>query len=192
MRSKGLTLTELLIVIGIISVLVSLVIGVVRLGINVARKVQCINNLRQIYKMTKLYEEEYDSPPFRAIHFINQYPNMKQIVICPSDPYQGYEDIAQTGYANYEEIVKKYPNFVPFSYEPIYWTWHWMLRIKPHFKTPEDEKDWYEILKIIQQRIDKPDMPVVLCKFHDIAIFRDGNVGRASPIRLGPPSMVSK
>lgn len=61
-----------------------------RLEISAARKVQCINNLRQIYEATKLYEEEYGSPPFRPIHFVGWDPNLKQIVICPSDPYQGY------------------------------------------------------------------------------------------------------
>lgn len=183
MKRKGLTLMELLIVIGIILALASLILGVVRLGVNAAQKVQCINNLRQIYEATKLYEEEYGSPPFRAIHFVSWYPDLKQIMICPSDPYRGYEDIAR--YSDYEE-AKKHSEFVPFSYEPIYWTWYWMLRIKPHFRASEDEKDWWEkdwqeTIKVIQQRIDKPDMPVVICRFHDLAIFRDGNVKRAPP-----------
>lgn len=185
MKEKGLTLMELLIVIGIILTLASLVLGVVHLGLNVAQKVQCINNLRQIYTATKLYEEEYGSPPLRAKQFVSWNPNLKQVVICPKDPYQGCGDIIR--YGNCSKALKEHPDFVPFSYEPIYWTWYWMLKTKPHFRASSDEekewweKDWQETIIAIQRRMNKPDMPVVFCPFHNLAIFRDGNIGRTPP-----------
>lgn len=185
MKKNSFTLMELLIVTGIILTLVSLILSLVHLGINAARKIQCINNLRQIYNATRLYEEEYGSPPFLAKHFVIWNPELKLIMICPSDPYQGYGDIAARS-KNYEEKAKDYPNFVPFSYEPIYWTWYWMLRIKPHFgRFGEEnewwEKDWEETVKVIRQKINEPDTPVIFCPFHNLAIFRDGNVRKFIP-----------
>lgn len=184
-KQHGLTLMELLIIIGIILTLTSLTLSVVRLGISAAQRIQCINNLRQIYEATKLYEEEFGSPPILAKHFVSWNPELEQIMICPSDPYQGYGDIARY-ISRYGEEAKNRFSIVPFSYEPIYWTWYWMLKIKPKFGRFGEESDWWredwqKTINAIQQRINKPNMPVVICPFHNLAIFRDGNVGKSPP-----------
>lgn len=106
MLRKGLTLLELLITVGIVLALASLIIGLVRIGLNVARRTQCANNLRQIYLATKLYEEQFGSPPFFPKHFVTWKPEFAPMLICPSDPYQGR--LFEGSYAP--------ETFVPYSY----------------------------------------------------------------------------
>ena len=86
---QGFTLLELLLVIGIILALISLIIGIVHISLNITRKIQCANNLRQIYLATKIYEEEFGAPPWFLKHFVTWKPEYASLLICPSDPYQG-------------------------------------------------------------------------------------------------------
>lgn len=85
MSRKGLTLVELLLVIGIIAVLAGIiwVIGsVVRKRIWIA---QCSANLRQIGFAIQLYRQDHDDYFPEASFRIDQYLRDKRILVCPED-----------------------------------------------------------------------------------------------------------
>jgi prepilin-type processing-associated H-X9-DG protein/prepilin-type N-terminal cleavage/methylation domain-containing protein len=57
---KGFTLVELLVVIGIVSVLLLLLLPALARSRAEARAVQCVNNLRQLYLANVMYAQEHD------------------------------------------------------------------------------------------------------------------------------------
>src|ERR1035437_3822308 len=66
-NKTGFTLIELLVVIGIIAILASLLLTAVSLAIGKARRVTCMNNLRQINLGVRMYSEEAnDKSPGKA------------------------------------------------------------------------------------------------------------------------------
>jgi prepilin-type N-terminal cleavage/methylation domain-containing protein len=65
--AKGFTLIELLLVIGIIAILASLLLTAVNLAIGKARRVTCMNNLRQINLGVRMYaDDSNDKSPGKA------------------------------------------------------------------------------------------------------------------------------
>ncbi len=62
---EGFTLIELLVVIGIIAILASLLLPALARGRQMARSMQCVNNLRQIYLACSMYASEHNGhyPP---------------------------------------------------------------------------------------------------------------------------------
>lgn len=114
-RQKGLTLMELLIVIGIIAVLAGLLFPVFVTIRERARIVYCINNLKQVGNALHMYAQDYDgyAPPY-ANHVILTpiaekvflpnsddpslfegayipYTKDRQIWFCPLDPLAGVD-----------------------------------------------------------------------------------------------------
>ncbi|MER3500945.1 MAG: hypothetical protein C4295_05610 [Candidatus Fervidibacterota bacterium] len=135
MKDKGLTLIELVIAVGILLALISLVLGVVRMGLEAARRAQCANNLRQLYLATKLYEEQFGAPPFHPKHhFLAWNPNLAPLLICPSDPYKGYR---------HKHMVKP-EFFVPESYDFIYWGAYHVVRTPPERRRRGPTNIWVE------------------------------------------------
>src|SRR5580704_845362 len=62
-RLKGFTLIELLVVIAIIAVLIALLLPAVQAAREVARRLQCVNNLKQISPASHSYANTYGSFP---------------------------------------------------------------------------------------------------------------------------------
>lgn len=114
MRSKnGITLVELLVVIGIIMLLAGLLYPILNSIRERGRRSHCINNLKQVGAALLMYAQDYDSfaPPFtnladpqgnfRDRFFPNHnnpvlfeaayipYTKDKNIWYCPLDPYAG-------------------------------------------------------------------------------------------------------
>src|SRR5262245_39842136 len=63
MRRRGFTLIELLVVIAIIAVLIALLLPAVQAAREVARRVQCVNNMKQIGLALHNYHQVNDSFP---------------------------------------------------------------------------------------------------------------------------------
>lgn len=168
MKKKGFTLLELLLVVGIILALIGLILGIVHISFNITRKIQCVNNLRQIYLVTKIYEEEFGAPPWFPKHFVTWKPEYASLLICPSDPYQG-------------NLLKDAHNpkaFVPHSYFFNYWSdYHFVRLPRENIHGPKEFRE--RMLKQFWYELTAPDGHWFVCPWHSLAVFPDGRVGRA-------------
>lgn len=183
MKGKGWTLVELLVIVGIILTLINLTIAVVGIASDIRSKVKCMNNLHQLYLVSKLYEQDFGVPPFDFKELITYKPEVRSLLICPKDPFQGY---AAGGYSHVcsdpqSERCKKFlKTYIPHSYPPQYWISYWALkgRIKL-IGRPE----W--IAKSIEKfKIEKY---YFICSYHELGVTLDGRVERLADEYL-PPS----
>jgi len=107
-RTDGFTLVELLVVIAIISLLASMLLPTLGTARERAKRVKCMNNLRQIHNAVLMYSADWDDfvPPiyggtfkgdartfyyqrggeyyFLGVLFQNDYLTTKKVFFCPS------------------------------------------------------------------------------------------------------------
>lgn len=171
MKERGLTLMELIIVIGIILSLMGLVLGVVKIGKETMMKMQCMNNLSQLYLASKIYEQTFDAPPLDYYQFLSWKPELRSHIICPKDPFEG---LAAGGWSVPHRLS---PDYVPHSYTPQYWGAYWIVRGRVRIiASPEKVKETIE-----KARKDLIDGDYFICRYHWMAISVDGKIRRWGP-----------
>lgn len=101
---RAFTLTEVLVVISIIAILTSISLGVLTRQRESASRLQCQNNLSQIYKAMQMYVQDYDSryPPYPTwSSALETYIKSEAIFVCPtaSDHVPYHPDVDYELYA---------------------------------------------------------------------------------------------
>jgi len=169
MKKNGLTLMELLIVVGIIISLLGLILSVVKIGKEAAMKVQCMNNLKQLYLASKMYEQTFGEPPPHYRELLLWQPSYRSLLICPKDPFQGFA----AGGWNYVTLpTNPRPSFIPHSYVASYWSaWLIVTKRAKIIAPPEKVK---KIMEWAAENLAKGDY--FICRYHEIAISIDGNI----------------
>jgi len=111
-RHAGITLTEIIVVLGIVGVLASLLFPALAKARLQARVAQCTNNLRNISQALLMYDTDHDrmleNYPDRLTH-LNRlgYAPDQRVFICPMDPSKATK--AQNGRTALKPIYKLSP-----------------------------------------------------------------------------------
>lgn len=86
-RREGFTLTEILVVAGIIVVLAAILFPVFASARESARVVRCLSNLQQISLAAKVYYQDCGGPPMTSLPIsLGPYINSRETFICADDP----------------------------------------------------------------------------------------------------------
>src|SRR5688500_15269335 len=93
-RTHGYTLLELAVVIGIVTLLASMILPVIMKARSSARVAQCTSNLRQIGQALAMFDldvdRDYENYPDRMTHLHKlKYTSDFRIFLCPNDASKG-------------------------------------------------------------------------------------------------------
>ena len=85
-RAGGFTLSELIVVVGIIAVLTAIIFPVFANAREAARVATCANNLYQIGVAAQLYHQDHHGPPMSRLPVsLGSYITAPSVFVCPND-----------------------------------------------------------------------------------------------------------
>lgn len=146
--SNGLTLVELLVVLGILAILAGLILSGVRYAQGKGQQSMCASNLHQLVMAIQMYAADHDdmAPPYhtlfsdpgdigyrngRLFDVLAPYIGDRRIWFCPSDPYAGQDLVDQIHHLRTSYLV------APPSEE--------CLSIAPDWPVAHDGRWWGDI-----------------------------------------------
>lgn len=120
---RGFTLVEILVVIGIVTVLVGILLSYLVASRRKAAEATCINQLRQIGAAFRMYMADYDDHRPPRIHSLwPQYVSDRRIFVCPSDLWIRQGGWAWAAWGRENTPPEKWPIPVSYGYFFSYFT----------------------------------------------------------------------
>lgn len=131
-QPTAFTLVELLVVIGIISILASLLMPALVHAKQQANRVKCLNHIRQINLALTLYADDHQGqfPPRRRrpdvwMAKLQPYYVDSKLLLCPSDSFRSDRSYVINGWNDYFESTLSETNYNQFK------NWFWPEGMKP-------------------------------------------------------------
>jgi prepilin-type N-terminal cleavage/methylation domain-containing protein/prepilin-type processing-associated H-X9-DG protein len=129
---KGFTLIELLVVIAIIAILAALLMSALSASKDKARRIVCLNNLRQINAGIRMYcDEANDTSPSSATNHVWAYykdlvqgyvglgsapTNQNKLFACPADTFYynftGDDQVSLVRQGHHEQLTANYSSYL--------------------------------------------------------------------------------
>lgn len=112
-RNRGFTLVEILVVVGILTILAAVLFPVVARVREKGRQATCQSNLQQIHKAMMLYIQDHDSkiaPAFGYWEIMAAYTKNSAIFSCPSTPQPPLNTDAKPDF--YKGAYRLYVGFI--------------------------------------------------------------------------------
>jgi len=148
MRSKGISLLEILVVIAIVFLILGLLLPVIITARKRSRESACMNNLHQLGVSINLYLADYHELAPR-LHRYFAYSKSKDIFACPNDPWVSS---SKRGGNRDETIMAEFPISYMYILHPVCYPSQPLYRQCVAFKRLLEERD--------------PNHGVVYCLLH--------------------------
>lgn len=143
---QGFTLLEILIVIGVVTILISFLLPALAGGIRAAHAVECMNNLRSLGQALAMYRNENDN----LLPYADRLADARLGWIAPFDSLAKYLDVPpprlnESGdvltdkpFVDHSDFFFKPPTGVSYSYDPM-----WDMALWPKPEAQRATSLWY-------------------------------------------------
>lgn len=170
MCARAYTLTEIVIVLAVITVLAALLFPVFAFARAQSRRATCITNLHQLGTALSMYREDYDELPPHLSTLYPGYVSQPRLFVCPNDPklgqYVGNERLEGTKYfptgVSYDYVPQwqratelgwwqPAPDFGPGKWGDLtpvaQCQWHWATQFNPQWtQNASGAQGWVQVL----------------------------------------------
>jgi len=135
-KVRGFTLLELLIVIGVVSILLGFLLPALAGGLRAARGVECLNNLRSLGQALAMYRNENNS----LLPFADRFADARLGWLAPFDTLAKYLDVPAPHLDQHGDVLSgppfvdrsdyafgTHPSGISYRYEPILFMNMWPM-----------------------------------------------------------------